>query len=79
MAGKGDCYRKVDKNKFNSNWDNIFGSKNAASKEERLREPIRYQYTESYGITDGGRSYFEERGVWDAEYIVQYVPPSENN
>ena len=49
------------------------------AEKERPREFIRYQYTESYRITDSGRPYFEERGVCDAQYSVQYLPPTENN
>lgn len=37
-AGKGDMYRKVDKNKFDNNFDRIFGkgNKDAISASESL-------------------------------------------
>jgi hypothetical protein len=79
VAGKGDRYRKVEAEKFNSNWDNIFGRKNAEIEEEGLREPIRYQYTEGDRFTFGGYSYFQEGSVRYLEYSVQYHPPTEDN
>lgn len=43
--GKGDNYRPVDKQKFEDNWDKIFGKKEKTFKDERSarREQKRQQ------------------------------------
>ena len=79
MTGKGDKYRKVEWQKFETNYDRIFGKQNAQIEEEGLREPIRFQYTEGDRFTFGGHSYFQEGSVQYSEYSIQYHPPSEDN
>ena len=76
MAGKGSKQRPTDKNKFDNNWERIFGTK---SKEERLREPQREQYIESYNFVEWENTYFQEGCVRYAKYSIQYRPPSENH
>ena len=80
MAGKGDRYRKVKWQEFGNNYDKIFGRQDGtASKEERSREPIRIEYTESDNPLEGGATYFQEGSMQYAEYSIQYSPPTENN
>ena len=76
VAGKGSKQRPTDKNKFDDNWERIFGKK---SKEERLRESERKQYIESYNFVEWGNTYFQEGCVRYAEYSVQYHAPPENH
>ena len=80
MAGKGDRYRKVKWQEFGNNYDKIFGRQDGTtSKEERSREPIRIEYTESDNPLEGGATYFQKGGMQYAEYSIQYSPPTENN
>lgn len=37
-AGKGDVYRKVDKNKFDKNYEAIFGKKEIPKKNDNDKE-----------------------------------------
>ena len=76
MAGKGSKQRPTDKNKFDDNWERIFGTK---SKEERSREPERKQHIESYNFVEWGNTYFQEGCVRYAEYSIQYHAPPENH
>lgn len=80
MAGKGDTYRKVKWQEFGNNYDRIFGKQDGTTnKEERSREFIRIEYTESDNPLEGGATYFQEGGMQYAEYSIQYHPPAENN
>ena len=76
MAGKGSKQRPTDKNKFDNNWERIFGTK---SKEERPREPERKQHIESYNFVEWGNTYFQEGCVRYAEYSIQYYAPPEKH
>ena len=76
MAGKGSKQRPTDKNKFDDNWERIFGTK---SKEERSREPEREQYIESYRFIEWENTYFQEGCMRYAEYSIQYHAPPENH
>ena len=73
---KGSRSRVENTRQFYENWENIFGTK---SKEERSREFIRIEYTESDNPLEGGATYFQEGGMQYAEYSIQYHPPTENN
>ena len=80
MAGKGSTYRKVKWQEFGNNYDKIFGRQDGkANKEERSREPVRIEYTESDNPLEGGATYFQEGGMQYAEYSIQYHAPTENN
>ena len=48
-------------------------------KEERFRELIRHQYTESNRSSEWDLSNFEEGSLQYPEYSIQYNPPSENH
>lgn len=72
---KGSKQRPTNTRIFYENWEKIFGTQ---SKEERLREPERIEYRESYNFIDRKPTYFQEGGMQYAEYSVQYHPPSEN-
>ena len=76
VAGKGSKQRPTDKNKFDDNWERIFGKK---SKETRPREPERKQHIESYNFVEWGNTYFQEGCVRYAEYSIQYYAPPENH
>ena len=55
MAGKGSRYRKVKWQEFGNNYDKIFGRQDGKeNKEERSREPVRIEYTESDNPLEGG-------------------------
>ena len=80
MAGKGSTYRKVKWQEFGNNYDKIFGRQDGkANKEERSREPVRVEYTESDNPLEGGATYFQKGGMQYAEYSIQYHAPTENN
>lgn len=67
---------EVERKVFEDNWDRIYGKTN---KEERSREFIRIEYTESDNPLEGGATYFQEGGMQYAEYSIQYHAPTENN
>jgi len=73
-VSKGSKQRPTDKNKFDENWERIFGK----AKEERLREPIRHKYTESDKPSKWGYAYFKEGSLQPLEYSVQYNAPTED-
>ena len=75
-GGKGSKRRNSNEELYADNWEKIFGTQ---SKEERLREPERQQYIESYSFVECGNTYFQEGGMQYAEYSIQYHPPPENN
>lgn len=52
---------------------------NEASKEERLREFIGLQYSESYRLTEKQNPYFQEGSVRYAQHSVQYHASTENH
>lgn len=52
---------------------------NETSKEERPRESIRHQYSESDKLAERQNSDFQKGSVRYIEHSVQYYPPSENN
>ena len=50
-GGKGDGARKVNKQKFDSNWDRIFGNSNEKETDKRTEDP---QGQESSGDSNKG-------------------------
>ena len=48
-------------------------------KEERFRELIRHQYTESDRPSSWHSAYFKERSLWYPEYSIQYKSPTEDH
>ena len=77
MAGKGSRYRKVKWQEFGNNYDEIFGRQDGTpSKEERLREPERNEYIESYRFIEWKPTYFQEGRVRYVKYSIQYHPPT---
>ena len=80
MASKGSRYRKVKWQEFGNDHDKIFGAQDyESSKEERLREPERDQYIESYKSIECGTTDFQEGRLRYAEYSIQYNATTENN
>ena len=67
---------EVERKVFEDNWDRIYGKTN---KEERSRESVRIEYTESDNPLEGGATYFQKGGMQYAEYSIQYHAPTENN
>ncbi len=49
------------------------------NQEERVRELVRYEYTESDRSSEWQQSYNEEGSLWYPEYSIQYNQASENN
>ena len=52
---------------------------NEKTEEERSREPIRSQYSESNKLAERQNSNFQKGSMQYSEHSVQYHPPSENN
>ena len=73
---KGSKQRPTNTRKFYENWEKIFGTED---QKERLREPEREQYIESYRFVEWKPTYFQEGCVRYAKYSVQYHAPTENN
>ena len=49
------------------------------NQEERFRELVRYQYTESNKSSEWQQSYNEEGSLWYPKYSIQYNQVTENN
>lgn len=64
MAGKGDRPRKVDRTKFETNWDKIFGGRMSMSEPNATREPkgIDTQMIEAHDILDNEEKWMETDG-----------------
>ena len=73
---KGSRSRVENTRQFYENWEHIFGTK---SKEERSRESIGFQHTESNISFEWKATNFQEGSMQYAEYSVQYHAPTENN
>ena len=73
---KGSKQRPTNTRKFYENWEKIFGTED---QKERLREPEREQYIESYRFVEWKPTYFQEGCVRYAEYSIQYNAPPENH
>ena len=75
MSGKGSKQRPTDKKKFDTNWENIFGT----NKKEKLREPIGCEHPESDKSVEREYTDLEERGLCDAEHSIQHNASSEDS
>ena len=49
------------------------------NQEERVRELVRYEYTESNKSSEWQQPYNKEGSLWYPEYSIQYNQASENN
>jgi len=75
-VSKGSRSRVENTRQFYENWEQIFGTK---SKEERPREFIGNEHTESNFSFEWKATNFQEGSMQYAEYSIQYHAPTENN
>ena len=70
---KGSRSRVENTRQFYENWEHIFGTK---SKEERSREFIGNEHTESNFSFEWKATNFQEGSMQYAEYSIQYHAPT---
>ena len=70
---KGSRSRVSNTRQFYENWEQIFGTK---SEEERLREFIGNEHTESNFSFEWKATNFQEGSMQYAEYSIQYHAPT---
>jgi hypothetical protein len=72
MAGKGDKYREVDRDKFNSNWDDIFGKNKEEIPEEAKVTARKIIKGEISFDGDVGAEYKERYTKIEGEWLTEF-------